>query len=304
MKKKKKTSLTIAILFLTIISLSAAFLIPYYHFQNNEKEQNKQIISFSKEKEVNIDDKAKQIILSFFIPIEEENISYKGSLSWKKENSSEYESPSWEKDKNEYDYVSFIINKERREVTINLLQPFGRTILFTLTSRDQSLEGSYPLDYKRELISKGSAYFKDNLLKDKGNIPLEIIEPIYSLGSVGKREEIEISLDLEFISSRTYPDWNSLFINDIESERSYAYLKKVLLAQEKNFYYQEFQSGFIDEKNYFSFFTNYHKCTLEGGGLKLLLSVDREEVDSRIIRFDFNLSDIIKIDLDGDDYIF
>ena len=305
MKKKKKTNLTIVILFLTIISASAAFLIPYFHFQNNQKEQNKQTISFLKEKEETISDIEKKIVLSFNTPIEDENTSYKGALSWKKEYSDEYESPYWEKDKNEYDYVSFIINKDRNEVTINLLQPFGRTIIFTLTSLDQSLEGSYPLDYKRQLLSKGRASIKDNKLMDKGNILLEIVEPTYSLGSIGEREEMEISLELDFISSYTYPDWNSLFIDDKESEKSLNYLKKVLLSfNEKNFYYQEFQSCFIDETTCFSFFTNYNKCTLEGGGLRLILSIDREEVDSKVIQFDFNLSDIIKIDLEGEDFIF
>ncbi len=308
-KPSRKNVLTFSLLMLGVGSTLAAFLVPYFNFiKENKQIQNRpeEQILFSPIKEELDENENKLITIRFQYPqVEGRILTFDGSLVWSETYSEEYESPSWGKNLNPKEFVSFHIEDKLQIVSFTIYKPFGRTLLFTMRGRqERDYYGTYKLDCDRVFVSEGSAHFESSLLKDGNGIVIKIDPPIYTIGSRGKRKEPKIEIgNIHYLPSASYPTWETLFRDEDRANKAYTYLEEILSSLgEKKFYKSQYDSIIEDESA--TFYSRYLQAYKEKGGLLVTLNYNDDEIDQMRLSFDVNLSDIIYLKIIGEDHCF
>lgn len=127
-------------------------------------------------------------------------VNFNTELTWQSENNALFESADWHDGKNTEDYIDYTINQTDRKITFNCLNPFGRQMVFSMSSPyNSNVKASLTIDYKRRQVEGADAVFSSTSLKDDTALSIEKVMPVYSIGSIGERPQDDFSLDVAYV---------------------------------------------------------------------------------------------------------
>jgi hypothetical protein len=100
---------------------------------------------------------------------------------------SDVQDSTWDGTQTISDYVTYQINYEAKNVTFTNLQPFGRELKFTITSKaDMTKSGYVKLNYVRRLLTD-PVYSCPSAIENVKSLQVTYTDAVFSVGSKGNR---------------------------------------------------------------------------------------------------------------------
>lgn len=138
-------------------------------------------------------------------------VNFNTSLTWSEREDEAYESATWHNGKLTTDYISTAIDQNNKSITFTCLQPFGREMIFTISSPSNSkIQSRMSLNYtRREIEAPKAAITADGFVENEKLI-IEKTLPVFSVGSIGDRPQDEFRIEKNFLEQSSY-SFDSLF---------------------------------------------------------------------------------------------
>lgn len=121
------------------------------------------------------------------------------ALLWSPEEDANRESDGWKTGKDVADYMTYVLDVEEQKLTFRCLQPFGHEIVFSMASaEDPDIQASLSMDYRRKLV-KGASIQANNVLEEGVGLTYDVVQESYSIGTIGERgESVSATAGLEW----------------------------------------------------------------------------------------------------------